>query len=154
MKPGIDFPGVSVGAMVLNDNFEVFLAKRGDNARNERGCWEIPGGRVEFGETLQTAIVREMKEEYNIEIELLEQLPAQNHLLPEEHQHWVPSCFISKIKSGTPQIMEPDKCTGIGWFPLTKLPTPLSKITKLDLVAFEHSNYFNNFARNFSIKIA
>ncbi len=41
---GKDYIGVGVGAMIFNDKGELLLAKRGQAAKNERGCWEIPGG--------------------------------------------------------------------------------------------------------------
>jgi ADP-ribose pyrophosphatase YjhB (NUDIX family) len=56
MKKGVDFIGVGVGAIILNDEGKVFLAKRGHKAKNERGTWEFPGGGVEFGEKLVDAI--------------------------------------------------------------------------------------------------
>lgn len=55
MKPGKDYIGVGVGGMVFNAAGEVFLSQRGPKATNERGAWEFPGGRVEFGETLSDA---------------------------------------------------------------------------------------------------
>lgn len=138
MKRGIDYIGISVGAMIFNSKQELFLTKRGPHATNERGCWEIPGGGVEFGEKLQHAAKREIKEEYGVDIILLHQLPAQNHLISAEKQHWVPTTFIAKIKSGqTPKILEPDKCAAIGWYSLNRLPRPLSIITKLDLKAYK-----------------
>lgn len=138
MKPGIDYIGVSVGALIFNDKSEIFLAKRSQLAKNERGFWEAPGGSVEFGETLEHAIKREIKEEYGVDLILFEQLPAQNHLIPKEHQHWVPSSFVSRIKDNQPpKILEPEKCDAIGWFKLTDLPRPLSIITKLDLKTFK-----------------
>ncbi len=138
MKPGIDYIGVAVGVFVINDEGKVFLTKRCKHATNERGTWEIPGGKVHFGETLQEAAKREAKEEYGIDIELLEQFPAQNHLIPEEHQHWVPTCFLCKIVGDKkPQIMEPDKCDEIGWFAFTNLPEPLSIITKIDIAEYQ-----------------
>jgi mutator protein MutT len=134
MKPGIDYIGVAVGAMIFNGKRELFLTKRGKKATNERGCWEVPGGKINFGETLQEAIKREMKEEYGVDIEVTEQLPAADHLIPDEKQHWVPTTFLAKIKKGQkPKIMEPQKCDAIGWFTLDKLPQPLSIITKIDL---------------------
>lgn len=133
-KPGIDYIGVSVGALIVNDKGEIFITKRGVKATNERGTWEIPGGKVHFGETLEDAVKREIKEEYGVDVVLTYQFPAQNHLIPEESQHWVPTCFIASItKNQEPKILEPDKCEEIGWFGLNNLPEPLSIITKLDI---------------------
>jgi len=138
MKPGIDYIGVAAGVFIINDEGKVFLTKRSKHATNERGAWEIPGGKVHFGETLQDAAKREAKEEYDIDIEILEQFPAQNHLIPAEKQHWVPTCFLCKIFGNKkPRIMEPDKCDEIGWFAFTNLPEPLSIITKIDIAEYQ-----------------
>jgi 8-oxo-dGTP diphosphatase len=134
MKKGIDYIGVSAGAMIFNDKGELFLAKRSQNCKNERGHWETPGGSVEFGETLKQATKREILEEYGIQIELIEQFPAADHLIPTEKQHWVATTFLARLKPGrTPRIMEPNKCDEIGWFKLDSLPQPLSLITQADL---------------------
>lgn len=134
MKQGIDYIGVSAGAMIINDLGQIFLAQRGPHAKNEKGCWENPGGGVEFGEKLVDAVKREIREEYGAEIEVIQQFPAEDHLIPDEHQHWVATTFIAKFKKGSePKIMEPDKCSAIGWFSLDQLPTPLSIITQLDI---------------------
>ncbi len=139
MKNGIDCIGVAVGAMIFNDDNELFLSKRSQNCKNERGCLEVPGGGVEFGEKLADAVRREMREEYGIEIEIIEQFPAADHIIPDEQQHWVPTTFLAKLRSGSkPKIMEPSKCDEIGWFSLDALPVPLSLITKLDL------DYYNS----------
>ncbi len=139
MKPGVDYIGVSVGALILNKKGEIFLTKRGLQATNERGMWEIPGGKVRFGETLQDAVKREMKEEYGVDLILAYQFPAQDHLIPRERQHWVPTCFVARVRVGqAPVIREPEKCTEIGWFSLEHLPSPLSIVTKLDLGVYGH----------------
>lgn len=129
MHIGQDYIGVGVGAMVFNDQNQVFLAQRGPKARNERGCWEFPGGRVEFGEKLADAIRREFREEYGMQIEGLELLCVTDHIIIAENQHWVSPTFLARYVAGTPQILEPDKCTAIGWFSLTDLPAPLSLVT-------------------------
>lgn len=134
MKKGVDYIGVAVGAMIFNDKGELFLSKRSQNCKNEKGCWEVPGGSVEFGEKLVDAVKREMMEEYGIEIGVIKQFPAADHIIPNEKQHWVPTTFLAKIKNGQkPEIKEKDKCDAIGFFPLDKLPSPLSIITKIDL---------------------
>ena len=138
MKKGVDYIGVSAGAMVFNDKGELFLSKRSQNCKNERGHWETPGGSAELGETLEQAVRREMLEEYGIDIEVIEQFPAADHLIPAEGQHWVATTFLAHFKSGQePKIMEPDKCDEIGWFALDKLPSPLSLITKADLKEYD-----------------
>lgn len=127
---------VGVGVMIFNCRDEVFLAQRGPEARNERGCWEFPGGRVEYGETLADAIQREIIEEFDMAIKVVSQLHFADHLLPDEGQHWVSATFIAYHLDGNPRIMEPRKCSAIGWFTLDNLPAPLSQISAADVDAF------------------
>jgi 8-oxo-dGTP diphosphatase len=122
MKKGIDHIGVGVGAIIYGRDNKVFLAKRGKEAKNESGKWEFPGGSVEFGETLEHALAREIREEYGIEIEILSLLDVVNHIIHDEKQHWVSPSFICRITFGTPVIKEPHKCDEIGWFSLDHLP--------------------------------
>jgi 8-oxo-dGTP diphosphatase len=129
MTPGQDYIGVGVGALIFDENDKVFLAQRGPEARNERGTWEFPGGSVSYGETLEEAIVREIDEEYGMRIRVGELLDVIDHLLPEEGQHWVSPTFVAKHVSGEARILEPHKCTGIGWFTLDTLPAPLSVVS-------------------------
>jgi mutator protein MutT len=126
MKPGTDYIGIGVGAFILNEEGEVFLMKRGPKSKNEIGHWSLPGGTVEFGETMRDTILREVREELGIEIDLDGQLPATDHILSGEKQHWITTIFPARIIFGTPEILEPEKCTEIGWFALEALPTPLA----------------------------
>ncbi len=137
MIEGRDYIGVGVGAMVFNQEGKVFLSKRGPQSKNERGCWEFPGGSVEFGEKLVDAIRREFLEEYTMEIEIVELLDVSDHILSHEQQHWVSPTFIARHTGGTPQIVEPEKCTDIGWFSLSTLPEPLSAVTQDDVQNYQ-----------------
>ena len=130
MKRGIDYIGVGVGAILVDDQGRLFLARRGPLAKNERGRWEFPGGSVEFGEKLADALKREMREEYGIEIEVRRLLDVADHILPDEGQHWVSPTYICAITSGTPRILEPGKCTETGWFDPAELPSDLTVITR------------------------
>jgi 8-oxo-dGTP diphosphatase len=138
LQRGRDYIGVGVGAMIFNRQGHVFLAQRGPAAKNERGCWEFPGGGVELGERLADAIVREIAEEYGVRIELLRLLCVNDHILPEEGQHWIAPTFLAYLPddAGAPWIREPDKCSAIGWFPLDQLPAPLSLVSLDDLRAY------------------
>jgi 8-oxo-dGTP diphosphatase len=136
MKPGRDYIGVGVGAIVVNARGDVFLSQRGQAAGNERGTWEFPGGRVEFGERLRDAIQREFVEEYGMTIMTGELLCVYDHILPDEGQHWVSPTYLARHISGEPHIVEPEKCSAIGWFSLDHLPAPLSIITAHDVTAY------------------
>lgn len=133
MKRGIDYIGVGVGAVIVNDHGELFFAQRGPQAKNERGLWEFPGGSVEFGETLAAALQREMVEEYGIEIAVGDMLDVIDHILPEEGQHWVSPTFLCRIASGQPVIREPGKCAAIGWFSPDRAPENLTQVTHQNL---------------------
>lgn len=138
MKRGVDYIGVGVGAILVDDEGCIFLARRGPKAKNERGLWEFPGGSVEFGETLAEALQREMYEEYRIKISVGELVDVVDHILLEEHQHWVSPTFICQIISGEPSIQEPEKCTEIGWFRVDQTPKELTQITRQNLEHYRH----------------
>lgn len=133
MRRGIDYIGVGVGALIVDDAGRLFLAQRGPKAKNERGLWEFPGGGVEFGESLRDALSREIREEYGVTIAVGELLTVTDHILPDEGQHWVSPSYICHIISGTPTILEPEKCSAIGWFTLDAMPDALSLVTRHDL---------------------
>jgi mutator protein MutT len=138
MTKGIDYIGVGVGAAIFDQDGKMFITKRGEKAKNERGKWEIPGGSVEFGETFEQAVKREMMEELGIEIEVLELLGICDHLIPDEHQHWVAPTFLCRITKGKPKILEPEKCAEIGWFTLEEAKKlPLSIVTTFNIEQLE-----------------
>lgn len=137
MKKGIDFIGVGVGAIIFNDEGKVLLAQRGFKARNEIGKWEFPGGGVEFGETCEDAVKREIEEELDIEIKVIELLEVVDHIIPDEKQHWVAPSFISKLVRGTTKIKEPDKCFNFKWINFFEInPETLSNVSRSNYQKF------------------
>lgn len=81
----------------------------------------ISDGGVKFGVTLQNAIIRETKEEFDIEIADVEFLMVFDHILPEEKQHWVALSYISKLVSGNTKINDPEKCLNFKWVKLSEI---------------------------------
>jgi mutator protein MutT len=136
MKRGIDYIGVGVGAIIVDNRGRLFLARRGIKAKNERGLWEFPGGSVEFGETVAAALRREMREEFGIEITVGELLDVVDHILKEEGQHWVSPTYLCTITAGEPHIMEPEKCAEIGWFRPDEVPKELTQISRENLAHY------------------
>jgi 8-oxo-dGTP diphosphatase len=60
---------VGVAAVIWNDRREVLLIRRTKQPR--QGEWSLPGGKVEFGERLEDALKREIREETGLEIEVV-----------------------------------------------------------------------------------
>ena len=136
MKRGIDYIGVGVGAIIVDNRGRLFLARRGPEAKNERGLWEFPGGSVEFGETMADALRREMWEEFGIEITVGKLLDVVDNILKEEGQHWVSPTYLCTIAAGEPHIREPEKCAEIGWFPPDAVPKELTQISRENLTHY------------------
>ena len=131
MKPGKDYIGVGCGAFILNDNNEILLQQR--NKEPEKGYWSIPGGKLEWMETFEDAVKREVKEECGVEIKVEKLLGICDHIVKNENQHWVSPSFLCRITKGEPKIMEPTKHTDMQWFDLQALPENLT-ITTQDAV--------------------
>ena len=125
MKPGIDFIGVSV-SFFCHDGNEFLLHKRSDKCRDENGRWDFGGGRVEMGETLEQAVLREIKEEYGVHGIIEKQLPAHSLLRQENNikTHWLIITFIVKVDRNKVIIGDPEKMSELDWFKLNNLPKP------------------------------
>jgi 8-oxo-dGTP diphosphatase len=61
-------PILGVGAVIWNDKGEIVLIRRGKPPRQNE--WSIPGGHLEWGESLREALVREVREETGLAIEV------------------------------------------------------------------------------------
>ncbi|MGK9267736.1 NUDIX domain-containing protein [Bacillus inaquosorum] len=130
-------PRVGVGAFILNEKQELLLVLR--KKEPEANHWSIPGGKVEWMENVEDTVIREIKEEVGVTIQIDSLLCITNHILPEEETHWVCPTYKSRIHKGTVKNCEPEAIIDIGWFSLQEMPTPLTLTTKKAL-----ENFFNH----------
>jgi 8-oxo-dGTP diphosphatase len=140
MKPGTDYIGVGCGALIVNDNNEVLLIKRtGKSSGGLPGLWSRPGGTVEFGESIKEAIIREVKEELNVDIELFGQIQFFDDLRKKEQKtiHWVGAGCFAKIVGGELKNMEPEKHDDVKWFSIENIPNNLTDFTKIAIDEFK-----------------
>lgn len=87
---------VEVVAAVIRDGDKVFATQRGYGEFKDG--WEFPGGKIEPGETLQQALVREIKEELETEIEVQDLIDVVEYDYPTFHLTM--HCFWARIKEG------------------------------------------------------
>lgn len=119
--------GVAV-AIIIAKNGKVLLMKRAGSIGT--GTWAIPGGRVEFMEDPADSAIRELKEETNLNANLFDLVGYSNDTHRSENLHYVTFTLLATKWTGKPKIMEPDKCSEIGWFSIDNLPSPIFKPTE------------------------
>lgn len=128
LKRGIDHIGVSACAVIYDDEGRILLMKRGAQARDEQGAWDICGGAIEFGESIDEAVRREVVEELcaePIDIEFLTIYDAHRVHTDGRPTHWVALAHAVRVDPTKVKIGEPHKIAEIGWFFSHELPSPL-----------------------------
>lgn len=92
-----------VCALIINHDERVLAARR-SATMDLPGKWEFPGGKVEPGETLQEALVREIYEELDIEVSISAALTPQIYPYKEKSIQLIP--FICTVSSGVITLKE------------------------------------------------
>jgi 8-oxo-dGTP diphosphatase len=118
----IAVPRIGVGVIVLRDGL-VLLGQR--SGSHGAGTWALPGGHLEFGETVEHCAAREVMEETGLQIEIVGRGPYTNTVFQEEGKHYVTLFVIAKAIAGVPSVREPSKCLAWCWFRWSELPRPL-----------------------------
>ncbi len=121
--PGIDFPGLGVGLVILRER-KILLYKR--IRAPEAGHWSIVGGKVDHMEPADQAARREAEEETGLSIGKVSLLGPAELISETDAQHWISLLYIASEFQGEPKLTEPDKLSDFGWFSRTELPEPLS----------------------------
>lgn len=110
--------------LVLKQDNKVLLMKRAGSGYMD-GFYSLPAGHLEQGETLKMAMVREAKEEINIEID-----PRNLHLELTLHRasefgEYIDVFFSVQHYKNELRINEPDKCHDLGFFDVEKMDKPI-----------------------------
>lgn len=130
---------VGVGAILIKDG-KLLLglrnpdSKKADSELHGEGTWTMPGGGVEFGESLEDTIRREVYEECGIKVYKTKFVSLSVERVHDAH--FITLGFLCEQFSGEPEIREED-IVEWKWFELNKLPKNLFIATKNIL-----NNYF------------
>lgn len=93
---------IKVVAAIIQKENKILATKRG--YCEFINMWEFPGGKIESGETKEQALVREIKEELNIEISVDKFAIDIEYQYPNFYLFM--SCFMCSIKEGSIELLE------------------------------------------------
>ena len=132
---------LNVVAAIIHKDGKILATKRGYGEFINQ--WEFPGGKIEDGETKEKALIREIKEELNVEIEIT------NFALDIEYQYPTfylkMACYDCIIKSGTPKLLEhndarwlsKEELDDVNWIPADVDAVSYLKETMFELEVLE-----------------
>jgi ADP-ribose pyrophosphatase YjhB (NUDIX family) len=104
--------------------------------KNPPHGWALPGGFVDYGESLEEAAVREAKEETDLDVKLTEQFHTYSDPERDPRHHSISTVYIAKTK-GIPQAK--DDAIEIGFFNEFSLP---------DEIAFDHRSILKDYFKS------
>jgi ADP-ribose pyrophosphatase YjhB (NUDIX family) len=114
--------------IVLEKDGKILLGRRhtdpdkADSAFRSSGEWCLPGGKLDWGESLEDGAIREVEEETGIKIKDPQVISVHNCI--NEHAHFVTVGLVAHTWKGEAKVLEPDEIEEWDWFDLKDLPSP------------------------------
>ena len=127
MQKGIDYIGNAVVYFCHDGKGNVLLAKRSKNSRDEQGRWDIGGGSIEFGSSVEQTLTKEIAEEYCTDVLEYEFLGYREVHRENDGRktHWIALDFKVLVDREKAKIGEPHKFDALQWFSLENIPIPV-----------------------------
>jgi 8-oxo-dGTP diphosphatase len=110
-------PNLTVDGILFNDN-SVLLVKRKNPPF--QGMWALPGGFVEYGETTEQAVIREVKEETGLMTSISSLLGVYSDPSRDPRGHTISVVYLIKRKNG--DLSGGDDAADAAFYPLNRLP--------------------------------
>lgn len=122
-------PSLAVDIIIINEDGRIVLIER----KNPPYGWALPGGFVDYGETLVDAAIREAKEETCVDVKILESLGVYDDPKRDPRQHVISAVFIATAFNQTPKAA--DDAKNLNVYSLDDLPE----------LAFDHNKILDDF---------
>ncbi|MDX9754866.1 MAG: NUDIX domain-containing protein [bacterium] len=106
-------------AVIIVEEDKILLVQ---HEKHGQTYWLLPGGGVEFGETLEEAAKREMMEEANLTVEMGDLLFLSESIPPDQHRHVINYYFPATITGGHLQVGADDVLRDVQWHWIEDLP--------------------------------
>jgi 8-oxo-dGTP diphosphatase len=116
------FPLVGVGVIIVRDGLVLLGERQGSHGA---GTWALPGGHLEFGESVEDCARRETEEETGLLLRTITPAPYTNDVMQSEGKHYVTVFVQASPLPGEAQLLEPNKCREWRWFRWPELPSNL-----------------------------
>ena len=110
-------PNAGVAAILIEDG-AVLLTRRGGSERP--GLWELPGGFVEYDESIHDALIREMREETGLDVEVGRVYDVRSNFFHDSGRHSVGVWFLARRRGGV--LVAGNDAADARFFPLGALP--------------------------------
>lgn len=125
------WPRAIVGALIFDEQSRLFLMQSAGKYQDQ---WIIPGGKIDFGESIRHALIREIKEETNLNISNIEFCGVRELIEPQRH-----FVFLEhRAQAINPtQVELNEEATQFGWFQKSDL-TKISIATPTLALINEH----------------
>jgi 8-oxo-dGTP diphosphatase len=129
------YTGKTATAIIPFPENKILLIKR--NTIPFKGYWGLPGGRMDPGETIEQTVVREVKEETGLDVEIVRKIGeyVEKGINDDVDYEYYPTCFLVKRVGGEIKRQE-SEIQDIQLFSLKELPDPLG---------FEHDKMINDY---------
>lgn len=112
--------------VLLVDADQLLLTRRRDADPAFDGLWHLPSGKLESGESVLDAAVREAREEVGVLVESGDLRHVHTiHVSGSGAEPRLGVFFEARRWGGEPANREPDKCSAVRWYPLDDLPDEL-----------------------------
>ncbi|NYF36900.1 NUDIX domain-containing protein [Stenotrophomonas sp. JAI102] len=124
-SPALQQPRLGCGAVIQRADGAILLVQRG--RQPEQGHWGLPGGKVDFMEKVEDAVVREVLEETGLEVTVERLLCVVDHFEPALGQHWVAPVYLARVPATVQATLrEPEAILALDWFQPDALPALLT----------------------------
>lgn len=134
----------AVYAIIRNDQGEILFSQR-KNTGFMDGRYQLPAGHMDGNETMVTAMIRELKEE--LDIDVLEndiRVVHISHRVSIDREYFDVYLNVSRF-TGIPKINEPEKCSALNYFNITSINMPDFVMYDIDIInMIDNGVYFSD----------